>query len=64
MNEQIKEIGSDCAYLLLQATDPSHSVEYRIVLLEEASKIISDYRETLVRELVGLDDCGDMPPDA
>lgn len=63
MNEQVKEISSDCASLLLQATDPSHSAECRIALLDEVSKTIADYRETLVRRLVGLEGCGDAPPD-
>lgn len=62
-NEQIRELADDGTYLLLQATNPEHSTEYRIMLLDKASKIIADYRETLVRELVELDSYGGAPPD-
>lgn len=63
-NEQIQELANSGASLMLQATDPSHSAECRIALLDEVSKTIADYRETLVRRLVGLEGCGDAPPDA
>lgn len=63
-NEQIQEFADDGAYLLLQATNPEHSVEYRIGLLDKAMETIAGYRETLVRELAGLDGYGGAPPDA
>jgi len=62
-NEQIQEPADDGAYLLLQATNPEHSTEYRIMLLDKAAALIADYRETIVRELAGLDGCGGAPPD-
>lgn len=63
-NEQIQEVADDGTYLLLQATNPEHSTEYRIVLLDKAAALIADYREALVRELAGLDGYGGAPPDA
>lgn len=64
MSEQIQDAASGGAYLLLQATDPMYSAEYRIGLLDKAAEMIADLRDTLARELAGLDDCGDAPPDA
>lgn len=61
MAEQIQDIGSGGAYLLLQATDPMYSAEYRIGLLDKAAEMIADLRDALVRELAGLDDCDKSP---
>lgn len=63
-NERIHKLARSGASLLLQATDTSHSVECRIGLLDKAMETIADYRETLVRELAGLDGYGGAPPDA
>lgn len=62
MTEQMQDIGSGGAYLLLQATDPMYSAEYRIGLLDKAAEMIADMRDTLVRELAGLDDCDESSP--
>lgn len=64
MTEQIQDIGSGGAYLMLQAIDPMYSAEYRIGLLDKAAEMIADLRDALVRELAGLDETGDTPPDA
>lgn len=64
MTEQIQDIGSGGAYLLLQATDPMYSAEYRIGLLDKAAEMIADLRDALVREVAGLDESGELPPDA
>lgn len=63
MTEQIQDAASGGAYLLLQAVDPKYSAEYRIGLLDKAAEMIADLRDTLARELAGLDDCGGKPLD-
>lgn len=61
-NEQVQELASGSAYLLLQAIDSLYSVEYRIGLLDKAAKMVTDLRDELVREMAGLDGYGGAPP--
>jgi len=62
MTEQMQDIGSGGAYLLLQAIDPMYPAEYRIGLLDKVAEMVADLRDALVREMAGLDDCGELPP--
>lgn len=61
MTEQMQNIGSGVAYLLLQAIDPKYSPEYRIGLLDKAAEMVADLRDALVRDMAGPD--GGLPTD-
>ena len=43
----------DCTILMLRATDPAYSAEYRLCLLGEIEKRIGELRAELIHEVMG-----------